>query len=577
MDVGSKAESHLSPAVRLVALTLAIAFFVLYRAFPDVQFSRGYDGLILGMVIDGTEPDWSRQLLHPNHILTGPVAMAFHRAAKAAGVVTTGPEALWLMNALLGGVMVAGFFLWLSRVTGRPAAALAGAVGLGLSFGFWHRAAEAMIYMLAFASVWAVYLWVAGRILSGRLIPAVPAAALASGAALVHEVNAAALPAFAWAVWVSYPPNQRRRQVLHFVFVCGMVLVCVYVLAAWNSGVSGWQEAWRWGIGSSLRRPVPGAHILPTMSLSWGHLRDAGLSIVKMLSAGAIQLDPAALGAVGLLAATLWPTLGAVRRPPVSRLAMLSLAFGLPSSIFLILWAPLEHFWTGILLPGWTLAVVLLATGTASRTWGLQCVIGLALLGASNLFAGIKPLTDPANNKHLARTRAIQAHVSSGVIVMSGVGWNEAKGYLPAVARIPRISLDLFLAESPKEEALRRFVREIDWGLQRDVPVYLLSEVEWPETLARLREIWGVEPDEMRAVLARYGRERVATVDSELMLDRLVLRGPSAVRLMDGARQAFENGRLAKALSLAQRAIAAGPDPEPEWLEFLETCRRKVK
>ena len=177
-----------------------------------------------------------------------------------------------------------------------------------------------------------------------------------------------------------------------------------------------------------------------------------------------------------------------------------------------------------------------------------------------------------ANNPSVAPAKFIRDHTRKGsTVVISGVGWGDGKVYIPAFGARARIAFDLELLKGSKAEAFKDLHRQIDWGLHKDIPVYLLSEVlEWPETRQQLRDLWGVTDRDLGDFFRPYTQSFVAKLDEKFKLYRLVLKDGSAHSWAAKADKEIGAKRWASAAPMLEKAVAL--DPTAATLQNLGNC-----
>jgi hypothetical protein len=145
------------------------------------------------------------------------------------------------------------------------------------------------------------------------------------------------------------------------------------------------------------------------------------------------------------------------------------------------------------------------ALAAAERRKLLGTLYSAALvLAFRNAEAGLLPQSRLENNKGYAQAMFVRDHtVPSSWIVISGLGLDNAKVYLPNFAQRARDVLEYYFDRRSKENALVMLKGFISQQTGSGVPVYLLSDlVESAFVHEEMRRRWGVT---MRDIQGAFG------------------------------------------------------------------------
>ncbi|MCX7007870.1 MAG: hypothetical protein NTY53_11600 [Kiritimatiellaeota bacterium] len=169
-------------------------------------------------------------LWHSQHLLYFPTAKLLFGAAQKAGLADRAYPVMLFFSRVCGALAVLIAFLLLRRRGLAMPAALAGAVGLALAYGFWRYSNEAEIYAPAILLILLAWLAATG---APKLANVMIGAILAALACLMHLLNI--LPALA-ALPLFYLLQRRIRDAVRHVLLAGAVTGAVY-LAIFGSQV----------------------------------------------------------------------------------------------------------------------------------------------------------------------------------------------------------------------------------------------------------------------------------------------------------------------------------------------------
>jgi hypothetical protein len=129
---------------RLIAAVLfAGALFLYLRTLTRVHT---FDALSYVMSVE--RKPWT-ELFHPHHLAYGPLGALALAFGRALGYNGSAALPMQLVNAIVGALGVALFYVTARAATGRTDAALPAALLLGGSYAFWYYAVEIEVYTVA--------------------------------------------------------------------------------------------------------------------------------------------------------------------------------------------------------------------------------------------------------------------------------------------------------------------------------------------------------------------------------------------------------------------------------------------
>jgi len=413
------------PLVVAAAGVATAAVYILFRSayyFPD--------GLRweLAIAADGAAAVW-----HPHRLVYNGLALAFFALLKLFGYGGRLFGAMQVLDALLGGAGVLAAYAALRRAAASRGVALAGALALAFSFGYWAFACNGesvtLATVLVIVATWAV-LWAGAAPSSAARWAA--CGALAGLATLGHISNFLVVFLLPAAVAVARP-RRPGRAVAAAAASFAAVPAGAYALVAFGVlKLPSVGAAWSWVFGARL---APGAYTsfrLRNLALDAFALgRDfVAVRWYKDVAAGGWTpgraLVAAALAAAGLALAAAFgaAVVACVRGRGPRRPAVVALAAFLPFAAYFTFRD--AGAWDRWLVQAWAIIFFVYATlGAAAPRRAVRAVLFAlpALLFAGNFAAGIGPESRPANNEHLAFARYVGRLAGPGdLAIFSGVG-----------------------------------------------------------------------------------------------------------------------------------------------------------
>jgi hypothetical protein len=194
--------------------------------------------------------------------------------------------------------------------------------------------------------------------------------------------------------------------------------------------------------------------------------------------------------------------------------------------------AALNAFWRGGLFfwaVPWAclIALALLAWARPGRPRAAAVTgAAAAVLLCWNAWTALLPQSRLENNVGYRRTAFVREHtVGSSWVLISGVGYPNAKVYLPYFAHRSREVLEYYLNRGPKAQALQKFGAFIEANQRNGIPLYLLPDlVDDREALKTIEKTWGVTPAELHALFGPGDLLKMASMDDGFKLYLFVSR-----------------------------------------------------
>ncbi|MBI3552182.1 MAG: hypothetical protein HY077_06665 [Elusimicrobia bacterium] len=502
----------------------------LYLGFPDKVYV--FDGIMFSGVIERAVDEWRREVFNRRHLLFNPFVMGLRDALALVGLPTRAYVLIQRINAVFGLFGAAVYFRLLFRLTRDRALAALGAAALAVSFSYWSRATEGQVYMMM--TFWAL---AAGACALSLAEEGTPTAAGLLGGSLVtgvlfHAADAALVPMAAAAVWAAWR-GRRGRPAWWLAPALALGVAAPYALA------------FRLGDARSLFAFFSeAADVHATSGGGWSHLlgffAGRGLPVADVLAASLLAVAacpwaarlPAVAGGGALAASLLGASVWLWRRRPARRAQLVILA--LWGGLFVVLdafWHGGVYFWTVPCAAG--IAVLALAAREAFESGpGLRpptlCAgaLAVACLGAWNFGEGILPQSKLENNVGYQRSLFVRDHtVASSWIILSGLGFPNAKVYLPYFAHRTREVLEYYLDRYPRLRALGLFSEFVRRNHQAGVPLYLLSDmVDDQAVIDKVQKTWGVSQQDVRNC---FGPGRLLLMAQQDPLFRIFLFVPA--------------------------------------------------
>jgi hypothetical protein len=418
---------------------LAIAG-ALYALTLSPNLGAAHDGIAyLNQIESGT------RLLHPHHLLYGPAAWTWLRAARAVGVRADAAQVVAALSAAAGIATLALFQLGARRLGRSASQAALLSLLPALSFGFWAYSVSVEVYLLPLPFLLAAWiLLLAPNPRPGRLAAI---GALQGCAMLLHQAHALFGAVVVVALVRSRGPHRARGLAL-FAGTAAALALAGYGLALLALQPSSPQQARAFLLGyagdpgflaplslaTALRiavgagRTLIGAHFVfaqpwlaerVARSLPDQYLEDERYLVAELGGAAAAALLGASALVIGALALLFARGLSRLRAAgePARRGALLAGVWLLSYSAFFALWVPQNlEFWIPQSLAFW---LIFAATPRAPAA-----IAALALaLGAINYQGGIRWLADPARDLHRALVRPFELEATPQDLLVVGRGW----------------------------------------------------------------------------------------------------------------------------------------------------------
>ncbi len=549
----SKSSSPVEQGGRIwiPALATALAASLIYLGFLSCQYN--FDGTVFALWLKealargATGPLW-----HPRHLIYLPIGYALGRALAPLnlGAVTV----LQLLDTAFAFLSLLLYQVIAFRMTRDRAVSLATTLALAFSFGFWHFAIEAEVYLgqifflllsfhllLFFTSGRAPGSWAFRAFCLGLCGAAAMSAHLVSGLfllplgvgallylrpttdgwadrlgqgiapALVYSITALAAAAAVYAHGFAENPLARGQSFFS------------WVVGSFNQATGFGYRVSFWDLGPNAPREW-----LSGMKLSFVAGREFLLAPSPWLSLSR------AVALAGIVAGAVLYAMELKRRfRKDARVQVLLLTALLPPAGFAMIWEPANFEIKAPLLPFLWLAAAWAAAGAAERlksrrgAWAVPVACGLVALClfANNFFGAALPGAKIENNHDLARAMFVRDHTEPDAVVYlagAGGGYNLGKIYLVYFAGRQTRVVDWILARSAQPfpgPLLQSLVAD------REKPVYVLSELVGPgPALDRLAARDRFPAEKMIELWRGLGIERKAAMPDGFALYRVTFR-----------------------------------------------------
>lgn len=457
-----------------------------------------YDGVAYcGEIVLALARGSLREVVHLNHLLFHPLALAVVTATGGASAELGVHVRLQVLQALLGAATMVGLLLVLRRRVAPPVAAASASV-VGLSFAFWHFATDVEVYTLGALTLVAAL----ASALTASEEPRPGAAALAGVAGAVAVLAHATYAVFALAtglLLMLWAPGRRLR--IGIAFALGLAGTLAGVVAPIVLGPLGaGRPEGRWGLLLGYMQSGSREGLL---GWPWRDL-PGGLATV----AHGVVASPPGWAVMTLVPAFLVVAAAALilaRRTDLRawRAAVLAFAWVVPIGLFHLSWDFNEKYWIAAMVPGALLLAVACDAGLRRLAvgWRAAPVIALAVgLLVANV-PTIRRDMVPANNRFLLVAEALRAATPAGSqVVLSGLDpWRELKVYVPYFAERTPVILDFTLTPANRGGLAALFERV---AAGTGPPTYALGELlESEGPRAQLEARHGLPPGSLTARL----------------------------------------------------------------------------
>jgi hypothetical protein len=411
----------------VVAALVAVATAAIYLIFRSAYYFPDAMRWELGIAGRGAQAVW-----HPHHLIYNPLAVAFHAVLKLFGYGGRLFGAMQILDALIGGAGVALAYAVLRRTSASRRWAVAGALSVAFSFGYWAYACNAESVALstvaAMATLWAA-LWAGEGKSTGRWA----LCGVAAGVAVLTHITNGLLLAFVLAAYFLSPPRKKWVGLPAVLASFALPVAALYAAAAFIFlGYSSAGDAWRWVAG------VPGHSQyymsyrvynvvldLYALTRNFFGLRWAKDVVTDGWTAGYAALAAVLVVAgVAVAAALIFALIRFGKKGSDRRPLWLGLALLLPfAAFFTFRDAGGIDRWTTQVFALLFLAYAGLRAGGASRAGRIVLVALPALLFVGNFAGSIYPESKEQNNEHLAFVRFVDGVTEPGdMVIFDGTG-----------------------------------------------------------------------------------------------------------------------------------------------------------
>jgi len=513
----------------IYAAILTFAILIVYLLVPCKFFY--FDGLMYASVVEGKDPSlgWA------NHLSFNYYGHAFWKLLKYIGIEKDGYSALQIMNSFFGAVTVGIFFLFLKKLTEKIWLSIVFSLLLEFSYAFWYRSVDAQVYPPS------VFWLTVSFILSWSYIRQKSKLKLAilsvtSGlAVLAHQGNIFFLPTVVAGIVLA--DRKKIKNILLFGIIAGFVIAVPYLYVLtyqektlidrntgrfainettvknsfnWIRGNAGsydpnkyvntyWQPKMK-HIITDFKTMIDGMWFAKGSYYGYGYPSDG--SKIWMLVSKIIFM---------LLGFFLFFKEKIYRR--YKTLFYLALTWWLSYMIFVSWFNPGNpdywyHHWVPVL------ALYCCAVYEFLKDENISLLLRKSLIGLFlcsiviippiNFFDSIYPISIAENNENYIRALFVKKYVKKGgVVIISGIGWNPGKVYIPSFANVGRISFDLIFVYNPKAQGLQILKNQVEMITSQGMDVYALDEIFSKITEGGLKQ-WNVTMDEIKEIFSHY-------------------------------------------------------------------------
>ncbi|MDD5687896.1 MAG: DUF2723 domain-containing protein [Elusimicrobia bacterium] len=547
----------------IVAFAIFISVFCVYLlTFCKMFF---FDALMFASLIAEKESGWSSRLAWANHLSFNFYGNLFWKFLKFIGlqkIVETAPpegySTLQVMNSLFGSLTSALFFLWLKKLTGKNWIAICFSLLLAFSNTFWWRSTDAHVYppsvFHTFISLWLAWSYMRYPNRKKLLILACSLGLTV----LMHQGNIFLIPAIA--VAVLYVKKERIKNFAIFSAVTGFIIVIPYlwaltyqerILLSRDGNLVINQKSvlasYKWLLGNADYIGPEGKMDLKQN----GYWKMFNLKNMTIVNTKVLMNCIWFRSGFGTPGNQFWPI--------VSKIIFISL------SLFFFFkvkfWKKQPHIfalfviWMGTYIlivtnfnPGngdyWyqhLITIFILIAYSFSEFLNdenvslllRKAVMGLFLcsvvvIPTVNFFDSIYPISRVENNENYLKALFIKKYVEKGgVVIISGIGWNPGKVYIPSFANVGRISFDLIFCYNPKAEGLRILKNQVETLISQGMNVYALSEI-FSEVTGKGLKDWNVSMNEIKDIFKWYDFKILGTYRDGMKIMQLFPKKGSA-------------------------------------------------
>ncbi|MBI5574617.1 MAG: DUF2723 domain-containing protein [Elusimicrobia bacterium] len=517
----------------IYAAILTFAILIVYLLVPCRFFY--FDGLMYASIVEAKEPGWATRLGWANHLSFNYYGHIFWRLLKYIGIEKDGYSALQIMNSFFGAVTVGIFFLFLKKLIEKKWLSGVFSLLLAFSYAFWYRSVDAQVYpsSVFWLTVSFILTWSYVRQKSKMKLAIL---SVTSGlAVLAHQGNIFFLPTVIAGIVLAGRKN--IKNLFLFGIIAGFVVAVPYLyvltyqektLIDRNTGSFAINEttvknSFNW-IRGNIGSYSPEKYTNPYWQPQIKHIiTDFKTMIWGMWFAKGSYYSygyPSDSGKIWMLVSKIIFILFGFFLffkekiyTKYKTLFYLALTWWLSYIIFVSWFNPgnpdywYQH-WVSVLAVYCCAVYEFLKDENTSQLMR-KSLIGLffcsiAIIPVVNFFDSIYPISIAENNENYIKALFVKKYVKKGgVVIISGIGWNPGKVYIPSFANVGRISFDLIFVYNPKEQGLQILKNQVEMLASQGMDIYVLDEIFYKVTEGALKQ-WNVTMDEIKEIFSVY-------------------------------------------------------------------------
>jgi hypothetical protein len=395
-------------------LLIFLCVLLIYLSLPTANYY--WDGIGYAYSIEHVQ---NSDLLHPNHLLYGPLGYAAWQTAQVLAPEARALRTLQTLSALFGAAAVAIFYLILISLFKSVYVATCLAFTLAFSGTWWKFATDADSYIPA-----TFFLLLALLLASAETRPRPVWVGCAHAAAmLLHELAALFAPALLLALWYQAQQQDggRRLLILRRYMVTASLITLVTYYAAYVrefntyslAGLLHWVTSYSSDVSFSFKFVANiVTSVVGHIKLFWG----GRFSLVRSVWSPFLALT--SLGFVISTVLTLWQERFLFWPAPAKEhrnTALVSIVWIGVYCTFLIFWLPHNTFYRLFYVPGVLLLVGTIVSASHERHYRLAPAV--AMLFFWNLGFNIYPYAQPQFNGALMIAQELHRTWAPGTVV----------------------------------------------------------------------------------------------------------------------------------------------------------------
>lgn len=561
----------------VIGLIIAFSILVIYLSFPCKMFY--FDGLMYASVVEAKEPGWQNRLAWANHLSFNYYGHAFWQLLKYVGIKRDGYSTLQIMNSFFGAITCGIFFLFLRKLIEKIWIAAVFSYLLAFSYAFWYRSVDAQVYppSVFWLLISFILTWSYTRQKSNLKL--VILAVTTGLAVLSHQGNIFFIPMVI--VGICIPLGKKLKNIFILGIVSGIVIAVPYLhVLTYQERTLIDRNTGRFAINNEtiknsfnwIRGNAGSYDPDKYVNTYWNPPKLKELSIFKTIGQNLKDSNlkhlvtdfktmvwamwfakggyfgygnPSDTGKVWMfISKIIFMLLGIILfiRGKIyikyKTLFILTLTWWFSYMIF-VSWfnSGNPDYWYQHWMP--ILALVACSIYEFLKDENVSLLLRKTILGLFlcsvviippiNFFDSIYPISKVENNENYLKALFVKEHVKKGgVVIISGLGWNPGKVYIPAFANVGRISFDLIFVYMPKLRGLQVLENQVEMVVSQGRNVYALDEIFSKVTERGLKQ-WDVSMDEIKEIFKPYDFKTLGVYRDGMKIMQVFPRKGSAV------------------------------------------------